>query len=283
MMSKQASKYIPAGVLLAVAVLSADVLSAPEQGRLIIEEGFESGKLPFGASGNAPEVVQATDARAGKYVMKSELTRASKVRKRTELSVSDKIVNFDVGKEYWVGISIKLGEDFRDSTDFNDQGMILQWHYRDWLHPEVRDAQPLLLRFRDDKVHVHNEVLQKYMASVPPAYGQWVDWVIHVRFADEDGIIQVWRDGKQIVDWRGDNHQTEKHEGAYLKFGLYSAQYEKSPPKTDFKRTVYHDELRVAGADGNYELVAPRGRKRATEKQGEPIPAGDALKAAPEE
>ena len=80
MMSRQTSKYIPAGVLLAVAVLSADVLSAPEQGRLIIEEGFESGKLPFRASGNAPEVVQATDARAGKYVMKSELTRASKVR-----------------------------------------------------------------------------------------------------------------------------------------------------------------------------------------------------------
>ena len=283
MMSKQTSKYIPAGVLLAVVVLSAHVLLASEQGRLIIEDGFESGKLPFKASGNAPEVVQATDARAGKYVMKSELTRASKVRKRTELSVSDKIVNFDVGKEYWVGISIKLGEDFRDSADFDDQGMILQWHYRDWLHPEVRDAQPLLLRFRDDKVHVHNEVLQKYMASVPPAYGQWVDWVIHVKFADEDGITQVWRDGKRIVDWRGDNHQTEKHEGAYLKFGLYSAQYEKSPQETDPKRTVYHDELRVAGADGNYELVAPRGSKRATEQQGEPIPAGDALKAAPEE
>lgn len=227
-------------------------------GQLIIEEGFESGKFNFKVSGNPPEVVPVTDARAGKYVMKSVLTRTSKVSKRTEASVSNRIINFDVGKEYWIGISIKLGEDFRDASGFNDQGMLLQWHYRDRFHPEVRGAQPLLLRYKDGKIHVHNEVLKKYMASVPPAYGEWVDWVIHVKFADKGGIIQIWRNGKRIVDWEGDNHQTEKHEGTYLKFGLYSYQYEKYPPQVEFTRTVYHDELRVAGADGSYELVAPR-------------------------
>jgi len=283
MMNSQALKYIAAGIMLAAAMSSSDVVSGSEQGRLIIDEGFESGVLPFKASGNAPEIVKTTNARAGKYVMKSELNQSSKVSKRTEVSISDKIVNFDVGKEYWVGISIRLGEDFRDTTDFNDQGMLLQWHYRDWLHPEVRDAQPLLLRFSDDKVHVHNEVLQKYMASAPPAYGEWVDWVIHVKFADTDGIIQVWRQGKQIVDWRGDNHQTEKHEGAYLKFGLYSAQYDKNPPEVHFTRTVYHDELRIAGADGSHELVAPRCNRRSDDKESEQSPAGDVLKAAPEE
>ena len=227
-------------------------------GQLIIEEGFESGKLVFNASGNPPEVVQTPDARAGKYVMKSVLTNTSKVLKRTEASISEQIVNFDVGNEYWIGISIRLGEDFRDGSALNDQGILLQWHYRDWLHPEVRGAQPLLLRYSDDKIHVHNEVLKKYMASVPPAFGEWVDWVIHVIFADKGGLIQVWKNGKRIVDWKGDNHQTEKHEGAYLKFGLYSYQYEKDPPKARFTRTVYHDELRVSGADGSYELVAPR-------------------------
>ncbi len=227
-------------------------------GQLIIEEGFESGKFEFKVSGNTPEVVQIADARAGKYVMKSVLTRTSKVRKRTEASVSNQTVNFDVGKEYWIGISIKLGEDFRDASDFNDQGMLLQWHYQDRLHPEIRGAQPLLLRYKNDRIHVHNEVLKKYMASVSPAYGEWVDWVIHVKFADQGGIIQVWRNGKRIVDWMGDNHQAKKVEGAYLKFGLYSYQYEKNPPNVEFTRTVYHDELRVAGGDGSYELVAPR-------------------------
>ena len=283
-MDKKMLKYVILGVALVAGVLSGGAGGESPRGRLIIKEGFESGKLPFGASGNSPEVVKVSDAYAGKYVMKSELTRSSKVSKRTEVSVSDKIVNFDVGKEYWVGISIKLGEEFRDSSDFNDQGMLLQWHYRDWLHPEVRDAQPLLLRFRNDKVHVHNEVLQKYMASVSPAYGEWVDWVIHVKFADTDGIIQVWRNGKRIVDWRGDNHQTEKHEGAYLKFGLYSSQYETKPPKIDFRRVVYHDELRVAGVDGSYELVAPKGKKLADDaRKSEQSAGGDSRKAAPQQ
>jgi hypothetical protein len=142
---------------------------------------------------------------------------------------------------------------------------VFQWHYRDWLHPEVRDAQPLLLRYQDHQVHVHNEVLQELMASTPPAYGEWVDWVIHVKFDDKDGIIQVWRNGNQIVDWRGNNHQTEKSEGAYLKLGLYSWQYKSDPPGVRFKRVVYHDELRIAGGDGNYELVAPRGNKKPTD------------------
>ena len=140
--------------------------------------------------------------------------------------------------------------------------MILQWHYQDKLHPEVRDAQPLLLRFKDDQVHVENEVLQKYMATVEPAYGEWVDWVFHVKFSDQDGIIRVWRNGKQIVDWKGDNHQVEKHEGTYLKLGIYSSQYEKKPPKCNYKRTVYHDELRITGANGSFEMVSPGGSSR---------------------
>jgi len=241
-------------------------------GQLIVEEDFESGRQPvrptigsrgvvLKPSGNAPKVVKVSDSRAGAFVMKSELSRSSKVRKRTEVEVycDGEKVNFDVGKEYWVGVSIKLAEDFRDLTDFDDRAMILQWHYRDKLHPEVRDAQPLLLRFRKDQVHVENEVLQCYMATVPPAYGEWVDWVFHVKFADPDGLIQVWRQGKQIVDWHGDNHQAEKREGAYLKLGIYSSQYAKNPPRVSYRRTVYHDELRIAGSNGSYRLVAPPG------------------------
>lgn len=251
---------ITAGVTLLATLLPCLVQAGTPRSRLLVEEGFESGNLSFHVSGNAPEVLRVSDARAGKFVMRSELNPSSKVPFRTEVAISEKIANFDVGKDYWVGVSTKLGEGFRDKSTFNDQGIFVQWHYRDKLHPEVRDAQPLLLRFRDGKVHVHNEVLQTYMASVPPAYGKWVDWVMHVRFSDKDGVIQVWRNGSQIVDWRGSNHQPEKSEGAYLKLGLYSAQYKTKSLQSDFKRVVYHDELRIAGADGSYELVAPRGK-----------------------
>ncbi|MEM8955446.1 MAG: heparin lyase I family protein [Verrucomicrobiota bacterium] len=242
-----------------------------EPGRLIYEDGFESGQPPYRASGNSPEVIKTSHARAGNYAMKSELNSSSKDPERTEAVVfidEDRLM-FEVGQEYWVGISIRLDRNFRDSTDFKDQGMLLQWHYQDRLHPEVRDAQPLLLRFKNDEVRVHNEVLEEYMAITSPEYGKWIDWVFHVRFSDTDGIIQVWRQGTKIVDFRGDNHQAEKHEGAYLKFGLYSSQYEKNPLKGSISRTVYHDELRIAGSDGSYDLVAPREGKSSEDNKNE--------------
>jgi hypothetical protein len=225
---------------------------------LILEEGFESGKHTFIISGNSPEVIEEPDALNGNYMMKSQLTPSSKDPKRTEVSLNTTSLMYEVDREYWTGISIKIDNDFNDFSRFDDQGMLMQWHYKNWLHPEAPDKQPLLLRFTGDEVRVHNEVLGKYMATVPPAYGEWVDWVFHVKFSDVDGIIQVWRNGELIVDWTGDNHQTEMIEGAYLKFGLYSYQYQNSPMPSSATRTVFHDELRIAGADGNYESVAPQ-------------------------
>ncbi|MEM7145017.1 MAG: heparin lyase I family protein [Verrucomicrobiota bacterium] len=265
-------KYTAMIFMVIFAVLPGTAPGQPkEQGRLIFEEGFESGQPPYRASGNSPEVIKVSDARAGDYVMKSELNSSSEDPERTEavVFIDEERLMFEIGQEYWVGISIKLDENFRDSTEFKDQGMLLQWHYQDKNHPEVRDAQPLLLRFKNDEVRVHNEVLEEYMARTSPEYGKWIDWVFHVRFSDTDGIIEVWRQGTKIVDFRGDNHQVEKHEGAYLKFGLYSSQYEKAPLKGSINRTVYHDELRIAGSDGSYDLVVPRDSKRSEDHESE--------------
>jgi hypothetical protein len=51
-------------------------------------------------------------------------------------------------------------------------------------------------------------------------------------------------------------------EGAYMKFGLYSAQF--NPKNENYltmpngsSRTVYHDELRIAGPKGSFKAVSP--------------------------
>ncbi len=236
----------------------------------LIEEGFESGTFPplFKVSGNAPEIVKVSDAREGNYVMRSELNQSSEIPHRTEAAIPpDKNFYFEVGKEYWVGISIKLGEEFKDSVDWNDQGMTLQWHYKSERHPEVIGKQPLVIRYTDDgKVGVQCEVFviqeprkEVYMAYAEPDYGQWVDWVIHLKFDNTNGIFDVWRNGEQIVDFEGDNHQMEMIEGTYMKFGLYSSQYKRLKPG-NFSRVVYHDALRIADSTGSYKLVAPKDR-----------------------
>lgn len=235
------------------------------RGLLLFEEGFESGVYSLKKSGNAPEVVEAKDARAGNYVLKSQITSARENKYRTETTLSKRGMILDVGKEYWLGMSIKLGEDYVDGRDFDDQGMLMQFHYFDWNHPNVPDAQPLLLRYiGDNTIAIDNEVFgiegtePRHMGTVPASIGEWVDWVFHYKIDDTDGIIRIWRNGDLVVDWTGDNHQVEKHDGAYLKFGLYASQFKnKAPMPSGASRTVYHDEIRLAGPDGSYELVTP--------------------------
>lgn len=237
-----------------------------EDAQLIMQESFESGNYTSNVkkiktSGNLAEVIQTTDAREGEYILKSQISPERDNLYRTELSLKDAMY-FKPGEEYWVGISTKLDADFVFPSPFNDQGMIMQWHYDNWRRPEVPDAQPFVFRYIDGKIHFQCEMLDEYLGAVPATIGQWVDWVIHVKFDDNDGIFQIWWNGIKVLDWTGDNHQIEMIEGAYMKFGLYSSQFN---PDKDFvismpqgaTRTVYHDALRIAGAEGCYELVAP--------------------------
>jgi rhamnogalacturonyl hydrolase YesR len=234
---------------------------------LLLQEDFEAGVYSLKNSGNRPEVVELSDARSGKYALQSQITATTESKYRTETSMNKKDLIFEVGKEYWLGMSIKLGDDYADGRNLNDQGMLMQFHYFDWNFPDVPDAQPLLLRYiGDDTIAIDNEVFkvkgtgERHMATVPADIGEWVDWVFHYKLDDVDGIIRIWRNGELVVDFTGDNHQIEKHDGAYLKFGLYASQFKNLTTMPDeASRTVYHDEIRIAGADGSYELVAPGG------------------------
>jgi hypothetical protein len=246
----------------------------PPPTTLILEEGFEAGTQPFAGSGNTPVAVAVPDARAGSYVMKSQLTPDSTDPERTEVTLNQSQWNFDVDAEYWVGISIKLDNDFNDGRTFNDQGMLAQWHYRDFDYSDGYKPQPLMIRFNGDNVIVEHEFIdgsgteqKTTFATLPPAYGQWVDWVVRVKFSDTAGIFQVWRNGTLVVDQVGiDNHLTERPDGAYMKFGLYSAQYDPvtystwgNPMDPGATRTAYHDELRIADSTGGYDVVKPGG------------------------
>ena len=241
---------------------------------LMFIEDFECGEMKLKKSGNPPEVVKMKGARAGKYVMKAQITPDKEISYRTEISLNREDLIFKPGKEYWVGISTMLGDDFNDSVSNKDQGMLFQWHYFDWKYPKklgLGQPQPLLLRYLGNgQAIIESEVLDmegKYpgtMVKLSMDTSQWVDWVIHYKLDNEEGFIQVWCNKKLVVDWTGDNHQIEKKEGAYLKFGLYSAQFKNNSWGIDmpanYSRTVYHDEIRIADENGSYQLVAPRNK-----------------------
>ena len=179
----------------------------------LLEESFESGQHPFLTSGNEPEVIAATETRSGSYISKSQLTPNSVDPERTEASLRpDPDWNFNPDQEYWVGISIKLDEDFNDDAAFNDQGVLLQLHYYDWKHDDGFQPQPFVLRYQDKVIKVqYEQVVDSKSSSVtigqlPVQIGEWVDWVFRIKLSDTNGIFQVWRNGALEVNWTGDNH-----------------------------------------------------------------------------
>jgi hypothetical protein len=240
---------------------------------LFLYEGFESGTHSFKVSGNTAQIIEVANAREGKYVLKSQLTNASNNPERTEVSLNQDGRKFEVDQEYWIGISIKIDNDFKNGT-FNDQGMLMQCHYNDWKYGDNYKPQPFVLRFTGGDIKAEFEYVSNsgekgkktLVENLPADYGKWVDWVIHLKFSDTDGLFQIWRNGVQVVDWTGDNHLAARPDGAYLKFGLYSYQfddidqnYTRMPP--GYSRTVYHDEIRIASENGSYEMVAPKSKQ----------------------
>lgn len=90
--------------------------------------------------------------------------------------------------------------------------------------------------------------------------GRWVDWVFHVRWSPgEDGRIEVWRDGEQVVSDNGPNCVGADY-APYFKFGIYKWPWKRSAedaPSAVTRREIYFDEIRVADERGSYEAVSP--------------------------
>ncbi len=55
----------------------------------------------------------------------------------------------------------------------------------------------------------------------PYETGVWTDWVMHVKWSyDQDGIAEVWKDGRKVIDQSGPNAFNDAR-GPFFKMGLY--------------------------------------------------------------
>ena len=96
---------------------------------------------------------------------------------------------------------------------------------------------------------------KEYIDIGPIVNNQWVSWVIHVRWAtDITGILQVWQNGKPVVD--RSNIKTCSPDGVYFKLGLNKFGWG-NQLSTVTKRVIYYDEIRIGDERANYETVKP--------------------------
>ncbi len=82
-----------------------------------------------------------------------------------------------------------------------------------------------------------------------------------MNFDYKNGHVQMWRDGKQIVDYKGPTiypmiGQTNE-KAPNMKFGIYKWDWGNVPSKVKH-RTLYLDEIRFGDSNSSYEEVKPR-------------------------
>ena len=100
---------------------------------------------------------------------------------------------------------------------------------------------------------------EKYLTPLGSAVDSWTDFVVHVKFdwvEDGDGILQVWKNGSLWIDQTGPNCYHDWR-GPWCSFGIYKWPWAGDYDTNSTERLVYHDALKIAGADGSYSLVAP--------------------------
>ena len=254
------------GLAAAAGSLSELLYSEPS---LLFGSSFESGTLVDGndwnVSGNEPEITSAK-ARAGKYAVKSHLHRYdSHTNYRTELRA--RAPHPVKGQDTWYGFSIYLPAPYeRDPVGET----LAQWHAipdpgEQQSNPpvalQIKDGQwGLYVRWNTSQPTVRSKQQQDSFRLGSPDTNEWTDWVFRIRWSySNDGIVQVWKNGRQVLNRTGPNCFNDKTM-PYFKMGIYKSKW-RSMVGGVVERTVYHDEVRIAGKGASYADVVP-GRSR---------------------
>jgi hypothetical protein len=258
-----------------------------------------------GSNGRSNVVVGAENGispRSGSKMMKTHLIRSFKPtgdyrQEITQFSGEEFTGKFEKGKEYWVGVSVFIPEDW--STDYRgfkngklvkstSGGIILQMHDAHTADPTWRHGLTTVVAYTEDGFRIWNRAsechrkkgadlqgclvnqrkgnkLEIFSEDAPMEIGQWNDFVFNVKYSpNSDGFVKVWVNGEDIVNSHGANYYSEYTDKYYpfFKMGLYQPQFKKFGWSKDIvweveERTLYHDEVRIGDSTSDYQEVAP--------------------------
>jgi len=246
-------------------------LARPGDVDLVYLSDFETGTLAgWTISGNAPGITDSP-TRTGRFAMHTVLRRRQdKVPYRTEVSGP----GAQIGGEYWYGFSIYLPDSYVPDRCWE---IVAQWHGvpdfdlgENWRNPvmalSTTGGRWTWTARWDAKANTFQGGKRSYGGTRnddlgPYETGRWTDWVVHVKWSyGQDGLLQVWKDGRRCIDRVGPTAFNDKR-GPYFKMGLYKGWKDPEQPSDAVEtRELFHDEFRMAGAGGSYEQVAPGDR-----------------------
>jgi hypothetical protein len=104
----------------------------------------------------------------------------------------------------------------------------------------------------------------------PVQPGKWVSWVVHARWsAGPEGLVQIWKDGKVVLEHKGANVYTDigVEYTPYLKTGIYHPEwhldtqrkrdaFEKENPISTLK-IIYVTDVKVGSEKATFDDMSP--------------------------
>lgn len=167
--------------------------------------------------------------------------------------------------ERWYGYS-----SFMPSASMgNDANTVIvsQWH--GVADPGYSDTvPPLRFELTSDKLQIvytasskpitqlmQTPTSQKIIPLGAALYNRWVDYVVHVKWDSNGstGVLQVWQNGVLKVDDQKINIGYPQKNKPYWKVGLYCW----TGKSRAAERTIYCDDVRIAGPNADYDSVKP--------------------------
>lgn len=115
------------------------------------------------------------------------------------------------GDERWYRFSIKFPADLPEP----DGGwyIVMQWH-------AGSGSPPLAIDISKGTVDLGGDGSDGPRATIGPLRrGEWVDYVLHVRFSRSDGYVEAWENGVQTV--QRTERATMSSDSNYFKMGIY--------------------------------------------------------------
>lgn len=237
-------------------------------------DSFESGKISLRWISELPyksiDAVDDTYASSGSYSFRSALDRnAPDIAGKNRAQIT--LHNEKPLEEHWYGINILLPSSPEEyyKTDKSGSESLIQWHNypdtgEDWTSPPlefgIENCSYYLSRSWDDAPITSNDQMKKKgnvasnsLGSYQEDVGQWVRWVFHVKWGWSEAqkpLLEVYKNGKKLLDLKGSPNMTNDRKGIYWKIGIYKAGWTyNSSDLSILKRVVYYDDVGLDQAD----------------------------------
>jgi hypothetical protein len=176
------------------------------------------------------------------------------------------------GKNYWYAFSTYLPKPWEPSKH---TVILAQWHnVPDKILGESGAIPPLAMRTIDDQLVIlsvfsDERVVKswyddKVNYNTTELYSEkietdvWTDWLFHVLWSNgPDGVVQVWKNGKKIVDYVGPTAHPD-FIAPYFKFGVYAPSWGKNddPVAVDERVAVFDDVFTREGLESAQDVQA---------------------------